>query len=197
MLKIGITGGIGTGKTIVTRIFALLGVPVYDSDARAKWVMHHDAILRQELIAAYGPDAFTAQGDLNRPYLASIVFNNPERLAALNAIVHPRVRADFEVWTALHTNKPYILKEAALMYESDAWKQMDEIITVFAPMEVRMKRLQQRDAHRSEEEIKAIIEKQLSEDEKMKRAQHIIYNDEQTLLIPQVLELHTYFISKV
>lgn len=197
MLKIGITGGIGTGKTIVTRLFALLGVPVYDSDARAKWVMHHDAILRQELIAAYGPEAFTAQGDLNRPYLASIVFNNPQRLAALNAIVHPRVRADFEGWARLHTNKPYILKEAALMYESDAWKQMDEIITVFAPMEVRMKRLQQRDAHRSEEEIKAIIEKQLSEDEKMKRAQHIIYNDEQTLLIPQVLELHTYFISKV
>lgn len=190
MLKIGITGGIGTGKTVVSRVFALLGVPVYDSDARAKWVMHHDAVLRQELIAAFGSEAFTEEDELNRAYIASVVFNNPERLEQLNALVHPHVRNDFAQWAALHADKPYVLKEAALMYESEAWKQMDQIITVFAPMEIRIKRLLHRDTHRTEEDIRNIISKQLSEEERMSRAEHIIYNDNQQLIIPQVLRLH-------
>ena len=190
MLKIGITGGIGVGKTVVTRVFALLGIPVYDSDARAKWVMRHDEVLRQELIAAYGAEAFTTAGELNRSYLASIVFNNPERLEQLNGLVHPYVRQDFTKWAASHADKPYVLKEAALMYESEAWKQMDQIITVFAPMDVRIKRLLRRDSHRTEEEIRNIISKQLTEEERMSRADHIIYNDDQQLIIPQVLRLH-------
>ncbi|RDV13797.1 dephospho-CoA kinase [Pontibacter diazotrophicus] len=195
MLKIGITGGIGTGKTVVSRVFALLSVPVYDSDARAKWVMQHDEVLRQELITAYGAEAFTAEGELNRSYLASVVFNNPERLEQLNTLVHPHVRHDFAKWAALHADKPYVLKEAALMYESEAWKQMDQIITVFAPMETRIKRLLHRDTHRTEEDIRNIISKQLSEEERMSRAEHIIYNDDQQLIIPQVLKLHEQLIA--
>ncbi|MFD2999747.1 dephospho-CoA kinase [Pontibacter toksunensis] len=190
MLKIGITGGMGTGKTVVSRVFALLGVPVYDSDARAKWVMRHDEELRQELISAFGTEAFTTEGELNRAYISSIVFNNPQRLEQLNGLVHPHVRKDFTKWAASHTDKPYVLKEAALMYESEAWKQMDQIITVFAPMETRLKRLLRRDTHRTEEAIRAIISKQLSEEERMSRAEHIIYNDDQQLIIPQVLKLH-------
>lgn len=190
MLKIGITGGIGVGKTVVSRVFALLGVPVYDSDARAKWVMRHDTVLRQELIAAYGAEAFTEAGELNRTYLASVVFNNPDRLEQLNGLVHPHVRNDFTKWAAQHADKPYVLKEAALMYESEAWKRMDQIITVFAPMDVRIKRLLARDTHRTEEDIRNIIGKQLSEEERMSRAEHIIYNDDQQLIIPQVLKLH-------
>ncbi|MDX5423588.1 MAG: dephospho-CoA kinase [Hymenobacteraceae bacterium] len=196
MLKIGITGGIGVGKTVVARMFGLLGVPVYDSDARAKWVMRYNEILRQELIQAYGAETFTEGGELNRPYLAGIVFNNPEKLAKLNGLVHPHVRNDFAEWVASHAGKPYVLKEAALMFESEAWKQMDEIITVYAPMEVRLKRLLLRDRHRTKAEIKAIIEKQLSEKEKMSRANHVVYNDDQQLIIPQVLALHQNFTSR-
>lgn len=180
----------GVGKTVVSRLFALLGVPVYDSDARAKWLMRHDAALRQKLTAAYGTEAFTAEGDLNRTYLATLVFSDPKRLAHHNKIVHPHVRDDFADWAATHADKPYVLKEAALMYESDAWKQMDQIITVYAPMEVRIRRLLQRDTHRTEADIKAIISKQLSEEERMSRANHIIYNDGQQPVIPQVLQLH-------
>lgn len=196
MLKIGITGGIGVGKTIVTRMFAILGVPVYDADTRAKWVMHHNQALRQELQQAYGPDTFTSEGELNRPYLASVVFNDPQRLEQLNALVHPHVRDDFETWVTAQKNAPYVLKEAALMYESEAWKQMDEIIAVYAPMEVRLKRLLQRDTHRTEGDIRSIIAKQLSEEEKMRRAEHIIYNDDAQLLIPQVLKLHKQFLGR-
>jgi dephospho-CoA kinase len=196
MLKVGITGGIGVGKTVVSRVFALLGVPVYDSDARAKWVMHHDKALRKELIGAFGPQAYTEAGELDRPYIAGIVFNDPGRLEQLNSLVHPHVRDDFANWAASHAKKPYLLKEAALMYESEAWKQMDRIITVYAPMDVRIKRLQQRDRHRSEEAIRAIIARQLSEEERMSRANHIIYNDDQQLVIPQVLRLHEQLVAE-
>ncbi|PRY11023.1 dephospho-CoA kinase [Pontibacter ummariensis] len=195
MLKIGITGGIGVGKTVVSRMFALLGIPVYDSDARAKWVMRHDEALRQELVAAFGQETFTEAGELNRSYVASIVFNNPERLEQLNGLVHPHVRQDFESWVKAQEGKPYVLKEAALMYESEAWRQMDQIITVYAPLDVRLKRLLQRDTHRTEEDIRAIIAKQLSEEEKMARAAHVVYNDDQRLVIPQVLTLHAQFLS--
>ncbi|MHA6248699.1 dephospho-CoA kinase [Pontibacter sp. CAU 1760] len=190
MQKIGITGGIGVGKTVVSRMFALLGVPVYDSDARAKWVMRHDVSLRQELSSAFGSETYTAVGELNRAYLAPLVFNNPVQLELLNSLVHPHVAQDFKEWADAHHDKPYVLKEAALMYESDAWKQMDQIITVYAPMEVRIKRLLQRDTHRTEADIKTIISKQLSEEERMARAAYVIYNDDQQPVIPQVLQLH-------
>ncbi|TPE42735.1 dephospho-CoA kinase [Pontibacter mangrovi] len=193
MLKIGITGGIGTGKTIVSRMFALLGVPVYDADTRAKWVMHHDRELRQELQEAFGGATFTAAGELDRAYLASVVFNNPPQLERLNALVHPHVGKDFEAWAALHAHKPYVLKEAALMYESDSWRQLDQVIVVSAPLHLRMKRLLKRDTHRTEADIKAIIARQMSEEEKLRRAQHIIYNDDEHLIIPQVLALHELF----
>ncbi|WP_242921443.1 dephospho-CoA kinase [Pontibacter liquoris] len=196
MLKIGITGGIGVGKTVVCRMFALLGVPVYDADTRAKWVMQHDQALRQELKAAYGPQTFTATGELDRAYLAKLAFNNPARLAQLNALVHPHVGNDFAKWVSSHAGQPYVLKEAALMYESDSWKQMDQIIAVYAPLEVRIKRLLQRDAHRTEADIKAIMARQLEEEEKIARSRHVIYNDDTRLIIPQVLKLHAQFLSE-
>ena len=195
MLKVGITGGIGVGKTVVARMFQLLGVPVYDSDARAKWVMRHDNVLKAELIDAYGPRAFTEQGELDRTYIASVVFNNPERLQQLNSLVHPHVRNDFTNWIRQHSDKPYIMKEAALMYESEAWKQVDKMIAVYAPMEVRIKRLLLRDRHRTEADIKSIISKQLSEEEKMARADYIVTNDDQQMVIPQVLALHEQLLT--
>jgi dephospho-CoA kinase len=190
MLKVGITGGIGSGKTIVCRVFALLGVPVYDSDFRAKWVMHHDPLLRQQLIKAFGEKAYTPAGQLDRPYLASLVFNQPEKLTLLNSLVHPRVKDDFTSWLALHQNYPYILKEAALMYESNAYKQVQKVITVSAPLAVRLARVLQRDPHRQPADVQAIIDKQLPEAERQQRADFIIFNDDRQPVIPQVLALH-------
>lgn len=195
MLKVGITGGIGAGKSVVTKLFKLLGVPVYDSDSRAKWVMRHNEALKAELIEAYGTQAYTETGELDRAYIASIVFNNPEQLQQLNKLVHPHVRQDFSEWQKQHADKPYILKEAALMYESEAWQQMDRIITVFAPLDVRIKRLVIRDTHRTEADIRAIISKQLSEEEKIARADYLIMNDDQKMVIPQVLALHQELLS--
>jgi dephospho-CoA kinase len=196
MLKIGITGGIGVGKSIVCRMFQVLGIPVYDADTRAKWVMQYDLALKQELQEAFGEDTYTTEGQLNRAYLASVVFNNQERLSLLNALVHPHVGTDFEKWAAAYPNAPYLIKEAALMFESESWRQMDEIIVVSAPLEIRLERLLKRDAHRTEADIKAIIAKQLSEEDKIARANHVIYNDDKQLLIPQVLTLHQQFLSR-
>lgn len=193
MLKIGITGGIGTGKSLVCRIFELLQIPVYDSDLRAKHVMATNGALKQELISAFGPETFNAQG-LNRVYLGSLVFPDPEKLAKLNALVHPHVKQDFIDWAAAQ-QAPYVLKEAALMFETEAWRQVDQMITVFAPLAVRLKRLKIRDTHRTEADILHIISKQLPEEEKVQRADHVIYNDDSQLVIPQVLQLHEQFLK--
>jgi len=197
MLKIGITGGIGVGKSIVCRLFAILGIPVYDADTRAKWVMRHDQPLKQELTEAFGPDTYTEAGELNRTYLAKTAFHDPQKLALLNSLVHPHVGNDFTNWVEANQSAPYVLKEAALMFESESWRQMDEIIVVSAPLDVRISRILQRDPHRNRQDVEAIIAKQLDEEEKMARAQHIIYNDDKQLLIPQVLQLHEVFLSNV
>lgn len=195
MLKIGITGGIGVGKTIVCRMFAQLGIPVYDSDSRAKWLMHQNQVLKAELKETFGANTYNAEGELNRQYLGGVVFNNPERLKLLNELVHPHVKTDFINWSNSFPQAPYVIKEAALMYESEAWRQMNQIITVFAPLPVRIKRILRRDTHRTAADVEAIINKQLQEEEKMARAEHIIYNDDQQLLIPQVLKLHNQFVA--
>jgi dephospho-CoA kinase len=197
MLRIGITGGIGSGKSVVARVFAALGVPVYDSDSRAKHVMANDLVLRAQLQEAFGTDAYDATGQLNRPYLARVAFNDAAQLARLNALVHPRVGEDFASWSAAQAaaGQPYILKEAALLYESGAYRGLDAIITVFAPAEVRAARVLRRDSHRSSAEVQAIMSKQLSEDEKLARAEHVVYNDDSQLVLPQVLALHQQWLS--
>lgn len=195
MQRIGITGGIGSGKSIVCRLFQVLGAPVYDSDARAKWLMGHDTLLRDELTAAFGPATFDATGQLDRVYLARIAFADPAQLARLNALVHPAVGRDFEAWASARQAEGhgYLLKEAALLYESGAYQQLDQIITVFAPQPVRQARVLRRDPHRTPDDVLAIIGKQMSEEEKVQRAQHVVYNDDEQLLIPQVLALHQAF----
>jgi len=196
MLKVGITGGIGSGKSIVCRVFALLGIPVYDSDERAKWVMQHDAILKAQLLQAFGAAVYQqANGQLDRAYLGNIVFHQPEKLKLLNSLVHPRVKADFENWVAAQQNAPYLLKEAALMFESEAHKQVQQVITVSAPLDVRLNRVLQRDQHRQPADVHAIINKQLPEEERQQRADFIINNNDQQLVIPQVLALHEKLVA--
>ena len=195
MLRIGITGGIGSGKSIASRLFQALGVPIYDADSRARWLMENDAELRQQLSAAFGPDTYDATGRLNRPALAQTVFCNPTLLAQLNALVHPHVGTDFERWAATQqqAGHAYVLKEAALLFEAGSYKHLDRIITVYAPLAVRVARVLRRDPHRSTADIQAIMGKQLSEEEKIARADYVLRNDDAQPLLPQVLGLHAVF----
>lgn len=197
MLRIGITGGIGSGKSIACRLFHTLGVPVYDADTRARWVMENDEALGSELRAAFGAETYDAAGRLNRLVLAGKVFDNPTRLAQLNGLVHPHVGTDFARWAlarqqAGHT---YVLKEAALLFEAGSYKQLDRIITVFAPLAVRTVRVLRRDPQRSATDVAAIMTKQLSEEEKMQRADYVLVNDDAQPLLPQVLALHARFLT--
>lgn len=194
-LQIGITGGIGTGKTLVSKIFYALNVPVYDADYRAKWVMQHNPLLKKEIMGAFSMQAYTNTGELNRAYLASQVFSDTNKMALLNSLVHPKVAEDYAIWVQANARQPYVLKEAALLFESGSYQFIDKIITVFTSMQVRVQRIQKRDPQRTIEEIQGIINKQLPEEEKLQRADFVLYNDDRQLLIPQILKLHHQFLS--
>ena len=194
MIKVGITGGIGSGKTTVAKIFEVLGIAVYYADDAAKRLMMEDAALKEKIEQAFGKDTYD-NGILNRAKLSSLVFNNPEKLALLNGIVHPATIADADKWMQQQTT-PYVLKEAALIFESGASTHLDKVIGVFTPVELRIQRVMQRD-NISEEAVKARISKQMDEAEKMRLCDYVIKNDEQELLIPQVLKIHEDLIEKV
>ena len=193
MLKIGITGGIGTGKSTICDIFALLGIPVYNADKAAKRLMATNEDLKKQLIATFGTAAFTSTGDLDTTYIANKVFTDEKALKQLNALVHPAVLADFEQWSS-QQHAPYVLKEAALLIESGSYKQCDYTILVESPLALRIQRLLSRD-NSSEAQIRARIANQLSEEEKAKVANYLLLNDEKHLLIPQILALHTQFLK--
>lgn len=186
MLRIGLTGGIGSGKSTVARIFETLGIPVYYADAEAKRMMDEDEILREELIRHFGAETYQAD-KLNRVYLAQHVFSDTERTALINSIIHPRTINHANEWMQLQKT-PYVIKEAALIFEAGAEKHLDKIIGVSSPETVRIERAMQRDGL-TEEQVRARMSKQLPEEEKLKRCDYIIYNDGRQL-IPQVYELH-------
>jgi dephospho-CoA kinase len=193
-LQIGITGGIGSGKTLVCKIFISLGIPVYDSDHRAKSLMTTDGILMSQIRKEFGDLSYDINGVLNRQYIAEVVFADEEKLNRLNQLVHPRVAEDYRKWVSEHRG-PYLLKEAALLFETGAVKQLDKVIVVYAPEEVRIKRVLARDKHRSARQIEEIIGKQMPDSEKIKQADFVVNNDETELLVPQVLSLHEKFIK--
>ena len=188
--QIGITGGIGSGKSLVCKIFASLGVPVYDADSRAKYVMTTNGILISDIKKEFGELSFNSDGSLNNRYLAQTVFNNPDRLSMLNHLVHPRVADDYQAWVGRHNSHPYVIKEAALLFESGSYQSLDEVVLVFAPEALRINRVRKRDESRSVEQIRDIIARQMPEEEKLKKASAVIRNDESQLVIPQVLQLH-------
>ena len=189
-LKVGITGGIGSGKTTVCKIFETLGIPVYYADDRAKALMVEDEKLVSDIKSIFGEEAYLPNGELNRKHIADIAFHNPLKLKELNAVVHPAVLEDGNRWHAEQKDAPYTLKEAALIFESDSYKNLDKIITVFAPQSVRLERVLLRGGNLSKQDIEARMSKQLPEEEKMKRANFIIYNDGEQALIPQVMKIH-------
>jgi dephospho-CoA kinase len=193
-LQIGVTGGIGSGKSLVCKIFSCFGIPVYDADSRAKALMTTDGILVSQIRKEFGDLSYDENGNLNRPYLASAVFSNAEKLERLNSLVHPRVGVDYTQWYISRKDQtPYVLKEAALLFESGSYKQLDRVIVVFAPIDLRIKRVLNRDPHRTADQVEAIIRRQLADEEKIKLADHVLVNDESSLLIPQIVSLHQKF----
>ncbi len=189
MLKIGITGGIGSGKTTVCKIFELLGIPVYYADERAKWLMANDQNLMKALKEAFGEQVYTKDGKLDRGYLAKIVFNEQSKLNLLNSLVHPAVQKDGDNWHEAQKDVPFTLKEAALFFESGSYIYMDKMIAVTAPETIRIQRVIKRD-RTDEQSVKARINKQLPEQEKVNRSDFVIQNDGSQSLILQVIEIY-------
>ena len=193
MLKVGITGGIGSGKTTISKVFEVLGIPVFYADAVAKQIMVTDLILMEGIRAAFGEESYSAAGVLNNKHIANIVFNDTLQLETLNALVHPAVFRAFDSWIAeIPSTTPYILKEAALLFESDSYKMCDTSILVLAPEAVKLKRVMKRDQV-AEEQVRARMNKQFSDQQKLALADHQIYNDESRSIILQVMDLHTRF----
>ena len=185
--QVGITGGIGVGKSLVCKMFSCLGIPVYNSDDRAKSLMESDRLIRDEIQKLFGPEAYNGV-KLNRTYLAKKVFRDPAKVKQLNGIVHPRVAIDYDKWINDQTNLPYVIKEAALMIESESYKLMDLLVLVTASKKLRIERVLKRD-DRSIEQIERIIDNQMTEAEKEKYSDIVIDNSEEKLLIPQIISI--------
>jgi dephospho-CoA kinase len=190
MLKVGITGGIGSGKTTVAKLFEALNIPVYYADDRAKWLMANDKNLRQALINLLGDEVFDSGNQLNRKAIASKVFANPTLLSQLNQLVHPAVASDFNAWSSTFEHeKPYVLKEAALLVESGSYKELDKLIVVNAPLELRIERTIKRD-NTTRQAVLDRIKNQLADEEKIKLADFIIQNGLMDNLTEQVQTIH-------
>lgn len=190
MKKIGITGGIGSGKTYVSKVFESLGIPVFNADMEAKKLMFSSEELIQSVKNEFGNDIYT-KGELDKQKLASIVFSDSEKLRKLNTLVHPIVKQEFLNWQEKQ-NSTYIIKEAAILFESSSDKGLDAVICVSAPLNIRIDRALKRDGT-SEEEIKNRIENQISQEEKENLSDYIIVNDGVQSLLPQILKLHQLF----
>lgn len=195
MYKVGITGGIGSGKTTACKVFEVLGIPVFYADTVAKEIMIQDELLINGVKETFGKDSYFDDGTLNNRHIAAIVFNNQNELAKLNALVHPAVFRAFDSWeAAVNPDVPYTLKEAALLFESGSYKMCDTTILVTAPIDTRIQRVMLRDGV-SAEQVKARMDKQLSDEDKAKLADYFIYNNETQSIIQQVLSLHQQFLK--
>jgi dephospho-CoA kinase len=190
VLRIGLTGGIGSGKSTVAKIFSTIGIPVFYADVAARDVMNEDVVLKQKIKQIFG-DAAYENDMLNRKYIADIVFNDPFKLEQLNAIVHPATISVAHQWMLQQTT-PYVIKEAALFFEAGSTEGLDYIIGVYAPQHIRIQRVMQRD-NVTRDEVLARMSKQINEEMKMRLCDFVIVNDEQTMIIPQVLKLHEKF----
>ena len=186
-IKLGITGGIGSGKSVVSRLFEVLNIPIYISDDRAKKLTLTHPTIQQELSKLLGTDIYI-NGELNKPLLSSYLFANAENAIRINQIIHPVVKEDFKQWSAAHASFPIIGMESAILIESGFADTVDHIVMVYAPLDVRLKRAVIRD-NASEEQILRRIKAQMDDEEKKLHADYTILNDGEIPLIPQVLEL--------
>lgn len=195
MLKIGVTGGIGSGKSTVCTIFRNLGVPVFDSDQTSRDLVNENPTIKSTLRKTFGPDMFFQDGSLDRKRLARLVFNNPPELEKLNAIIHPVVFRKFEEFCEKNKKSKYLIKEAAILFETSTHKNLDKIINVYAPKELRIERVLKRE-NTSREQIEKIMRFQYSDEVKNKLSDYIIVNENIDELLPQVMEIHEFLLSE-
>ena len=188
MLKAGITGGIGSGKSVVCQVFNTLGIPVFNADDAARHLMENDTELKNNICQLLGDDVYT-NGRLNRAKVSAIVFADREKLLQLNSVVHPVTIRYSSDWFKAQEDAPYVIKEAAILFESGSNKDVDVTIGIFAPKELRIQRVKQR-SKLNREQVLAIIGRQMDESEKMKLCDYVIINDDVAAVLPQVLELH-------
>ena len=193
MLKVGITGGIGSGKSVVCQVFRTLGIPVFNADDAAHYLMENDSTLVQSIQWLLGDDVYK-DGKLNREKVSAVIFNDPEKLQKSNAILHPATISYANAWIEKQ-QAPYIIKEAAIFFESGSFKDIDVMIGVYAPKELRIQRAMSRSGM-TREQVLAIMSRQMDEDEKMKRCDHVITNDDVTPVLPQVLKLHRLLLDR-
>jgi dephospho-CoA kinase len=193
MIKVGLTGGIGSGKSLIAKIFSTLGIPVFNADTVARDLVTKDNTVREEIIELLGNEAFV-ENEYNRSFVASQVFNNKELLQKLNAIIHPAALKAFDQWAA-QVHAPYLIKEAAILFESGSYRSLDKVITVSAPAEIRVKRVIARDKV-SDVQVLARINAQLSDAEREKLSDYVILNDNIKAVLPQVLRIHNELITK-
>jgi dephospho-CoA kinase len=188
MIKVGVTGGIGSGKSMVCQVFAKLGIPVFNADLAAKKLMDEDQILKQQLIDTFGEDIYTPEGLLDRKKLAGIIFNDQLALQKVNALVHPFVREHFDQW-AEKQNAPYVIQEAAILFESGQAERFNKTVLVIAPEEVRIERVMQRD-NTTHEKVLERMANQLPDKEKIGKADFVVLNNGEAMVLPQIIEIH-------
>jgi len=194
MLKVGVTGGIGSGKTLVCEVFKRLGIPVYNADNEAKNILNSNTEVRKSIENYFGQDIYE-NNSLNKKKLAEIIFNNTEAIQRINSIVHPVVRQKFIDWCKQYEDKTYVIEEAAIIFESGAYKEFDYTINVFAPEQIRIQRVMERDKA-TIEDVKNRMQNQMSDDERMKLANFTIINDGTKMIIPQILEIHSKIVNQ-
>ncbi len=191
MLKTGVTGGIGSGKSVISRVFSTLGVPVYNADEQAKKLVNEKNELQEAIGKEFGDEVWSG-GKLNRKRLASVVFNDPDALARLNEIVHPAVARHFKHWTEQHTASPYIIKESAILFESFTYRELDYVMLVVAPEEIRIKRVMERD-DTDAGSVRLRMINQWPDEKKNPLADKILLNDGNNPLLEVLLGLHEKF----
>ena len=187
MIKVGITGGIGSGKSTVCKVFKVLGIPVFEADQVARQLMNYDVKVRIQLINLFGSSVYLPDQTIDRKFLSGIVFNNPSLLADLNSIVHPAVRNAFDDWCQ-NQQSPYVLQEAAILFESGFYKLMDKTIVVDTDEAERIQRVMKRDGT-SEEQVRERIRNQWTDEQRIKLADFVINNNDNELIIPQIVKI--------
>ncbi len=193
MIKVGLTGGIGSGKTTVAKVFEAFGIPIYYADKEAKLLMLHNSALRTAIQAKFGEKTYNSNG-LDRRYLAKIVFQDDEALKSLNALVHPIVRRDFNEWVQLQKT-PYVIQESAILFETGFYEDFDVIISVLCPMRERIERLLQRD-NSTVEQIKARMNAQVTDKIRVEKSDYVLQNGQDDLLLSEIIKLDSILRTK-